>query len=802
MKRRITFAHVSAMLLACALLIWVVGCSRSTQTPTPPPAIVPPFSRDKTAPDEAVAEVDKEEGATIELQDGAQVTLPPGALAQNATVTLRTAQQAPAAPIPLSITGTAYEVLIDGSELTGVALLRLPLSPGVTSDQYELAPYRWTGRTWERVTTRDLSGGVQFGVNAPGTFAVLGRWRLADASIALIKPETLPGQQSVPLTVVGQYRFSAIPALQNDLVAARLMVKQDTSGGAGQVAGDPGQDTTVDEATLWFKPDPARSSGVIEFSHVFDLVPGLLALDPGINTRFYVVLTVDDAATPTRRMSNGVEYTQVLPIQIQNMEVVRPVVLQEERLVLRWKVLLNGLTFQTPDARGPTLALQPIVDQGGIGDYRIVLEVQRDGEWTAVSNEVSIQLAMRPTATLLPGQEPIATPAVISALTPSGIEPPTVPTRRPTPAANGQFAVTPTPTSTPTVVSAVTPTPTQSGQTSVFWAEKASVAPGECTVLRWQIDNVISVFFEGQPTTGNDTRSVCPSSTTTYTLRVTSSAGTQDYTVTVQVSSAGQTAIEFTVDKAQITSGDCTTLRWSASGVKEVRLNDRGVAGIATEQVCPTQTTDYTLSVLDNAGVTTTKRLTVFVTPGTGVDAAFWAERYTMPSGDCTALHWRVENVLTVYLNGEGVTGVGTRQACPPDTESYTLEITDTTGTPTIKEVILFAGIPNLEDTEVIGQGIVDGVLRRADVDPSEQGDQPGYDITINGLRLLYVGAAGYDRSTITIRLPQSVIDLGENGPVHWPVRPGQQVEFRVICEASQCILDYAGDAYLYWRSQ
>jgi len=802
MKRRITLVHVSALLVACALLIFVAGCSRSTPAPTPAPEIVPPFSRDEVVPDEAVVEVDREKGAALALQDGAQVTLPPGALIQNATVTLRTARQIPAAPIPLSIIGTAYEVLIDGSELTGVALLRLPLAPGVTSDQYELAPYRWTGRAWERVATRELSGDVQVGVDAPGTFAVLGRWRLADATIALIKPDTLPGQQSVPLTVVGQYRFSAIPALQNDLVAARLMIKQDTSGGAGQVAGDPGQDATVDEATLWFKPDPAQSSGIIEFSHIFDLVPGLLALDPGINTRFYAVLTVDDAATPTRRMSNGVEYTQILPIQIQNMQVVRPVVLQEDRLALRWKIMLNGLIFQTPDARGPTLALQPIVDQGGIGDYRIVLEVQRDGEWIAVSNEVSIQLAMRPTATRLPGQEPTATPAVIAAITPSDIEPPTVPTRRPTPAGNGQFAVTATPTLTPTVISAITATPTQPGQARVFWADKASVAPGECTVLRWQIDNVISVFFEGQPTTGYDTRNVCPSSTTTYTLRVTSSTGTQDYTVTVQVSSAGQTAIVFTVDKARVMTGDCTTLRWSATGVKEVRLNDRGVAGIATEQVCPTQTTDYTLSVLDNAGVTTTKRLTVFVTPGNGVDAMFWAERYTMPAGDCTTLHWQVENVLTVYLNGEGVTGVGTRQACPTDTEYYTLEITDTTGTATIKEVILFAGSPSLADTEVIGQGMVDGVLRRTDVDPSEQGDQPGYDITINGLKLLFVGAAGYNQSTILLRLPQSVIDLGDNGPVHWPIRPGQQVEFRVNCEAAQCILDYANDAYLYWRSQ
>ena len=805
MKKRIILARVGAMLLACALLIGITGCSRSTPTATPAPVIVPPFSRDEIAPDEAIAEVDKDKGGAVGLQDGTQVTLPAGALAQNATVTLRTAQESPAVPIPMSLIGSAYEFLVDGSELNGVALLRLPLPPGVTPDQYEFAPYRWTGRTWERVTARDMTGGVQFGVDDPGTYAILGRWRPADASIALIKPETLPGQQSVPLTVVGQYRYSAIPALQNELVPARLVVKQDTSGGAGQVAGDPDLDATVDEATLWFKPDPAQSHGVIEFSHVFDLVPGLLALDPGVNTRFYVVLTVDDAATATRRMSSGVEYTQILPILIQNMEVVRPVVLQEDRLALRWKILLNGLTFQTPDARGPTLALQPIVDQGGVGDYRIILEVQRDGEWVAVSNEVGIQLAMRPTATLLPGQEPAATPAIIAALTPSGIQPPTVPTRRPTPATNGQAPITPTATFTPTVALASTATPTRTGQSSVFWADKPILTPGECTVLRWQIDNVISVYFDGQATTGISTRDVCPIQTTTYTLQVTSTSGTQEYTVTVLVSATGQPAILFTASKMQVASGACTTLSWSATNVKEVRLNGQGVAGVATKDVCPTETTDYTLTVLDNSGTTTTKSLTITVVPGTesGVDAAFWAERYTLPVGECTTLHWRVENVQEVHLDENGVEGVGTQpNTCPAATQYYTLEITDTAGQVTIKEVTLFAGTPDLEGMEVIGQGIVDTVVRRADIDTSEQGDQPGYEITIAGLHPLYMGTQGFSQSRITLRVPQSAIDLGENGPVHWPVRPGQQVEFRATCEGAECYFDSATDAYLYWRSE
>ncbi|MGE5602713.1 MAG: hypothetical protein ACM30E_06660, partial [Nitrososphaerales archaeon] len=448
-----------AVLLALALIV-LAGCKGSAGAPTPTPAavVVPPFSTDSAVPDEAVVQVRAAEGGTISLKDGAEATLPADALADDAVVTFRTAAEPPAVPVPSSIVGQAYELLVDDSELTGIASLRLPLPPGVTPDQYDLAPYRWNGRLWERVTARDVTGGIQFGVDQPGTFALLGRWRLADATLALVKPDTAPGQQSIPLTVVGQYRYSAIPALQDGLVPARLMLKQDTSGGAGLVAGDPNQDETVDEMTLYFKPDPAQSEGLIQFSQVFDLVPGSLNLDPGVSTRFYAVLNVEDAATPTRRISTGVDYTQNLPIQIQNMQVVRPVMLHEDRVRLRWKISLNGLTFQTPEARTSTLQLQPIIDNGGVGDYRIVLEVEQEGQWLPISNELSIQLARRATATPLPGSTP--TPALVAITTPGAIPTPAVPTRRPTPRPSGgnQARATGTPSSTPTQPAALTPT--------------------------------------------------------------------------------------------------------------------------------------------------------------------------------------------------------------------------------------------------------------------------------------------------------------------------------------------------------
>ena len=81
--------------------------------------------------------------------------------------------------------------------------------------------------------------------------------------------------------MAGQYRYSALPSLQDGYIQARLTLKQDTSGGAGRVTGDETLDKTVDEAHLLFKPDPAQSQGAIDFSHVFQLAPGALTLNPG-----------------------------------------------------------------------------------------------------------------------------------------------------------------------------------------------------------------------------------------------------------------------------------------------------------------------------------------------------------------------------------------------------------------------------------------------------------------------------------------------------------------------------------------
>lgn len=73
---------------------------------------------------------------------------------------------------------------------------------------------------------------------------------------------------------------------------------------------------------------------------------------------------------------------------------------------------------------------------------------------------------------------------------------------------------TPTPTATATAPPEGSPTPLE------FGADHNVLVAGECTFLRWQIDNVDAVFFDGVSVSGRGIREVCPAETTRYTLLV------------------------------------------------------------------------------------------------------------------------------------------------------------------------------------------------------------------------------------------------------------------------------------------
>jgi hypothetical protein len=74
-------------------------------------------------------------------------------------------------------------------------------------------------------------------------------------------------------------------------------------------------------------------------------------------------------------------------------------------------------------------------------------------------------------------------------------------------------------------------------------------------------------------------------------------------TVTLTPTPDGNTTtIEFTANPTSISGGDCTTISWKVTGVKEVYFEGSGVGGAGAVQDCPNETRTYRLRVikLDN----------------------------------------------------------------------------------------------------------------------------------------------------------------------------------------------------------
>ena len=69
-----------------------------------------------------------------------------------------------------------------------------------------------------------------------------------------------------------------------------------------------------------------------------------------------------------------------------------------------------------------------------------------------------------------------------------------------------------------------------------FRADEYTITSGNCTWLRWDVDNVRQVYLDGQGVVGHDQRQVCPTATTVYRLRVVHLNGTEAvYPLTITV---------------------------------------------------------------------------------------------------------------------------------------------------------------------------------------------------------------------------------------------------------------------------
>ncbi len=178
------------------------------------------------------------------------------------------------------------------------------------------------------------------------------------------------------------------------------------------------------------------------------------------------------------------------------------------------------------------------------------------------------------------------------------------PTRKP-------FTVTPKPTAIP-----------------ILRADRLQLAPGECTTLRWDVDNVKAVFLDAgygeEPAVGHDIRWVCLDTTTTFTLRVIKNDdSSQKYPLTITVSGeCGSTPIIVYFDStdSNIHPGESTYLRWDVLCAQAVFIKPGNgeripVVGRDQRKVSPTQTTVYKLIVVAKDNSEIKQELTITVAP-------------------------------------------------------------------------------------------------------------------------------------------------------------------------------------------
>ncbi len=161
----------------------------------------------------------------------------------------------------------------------------------------------------------------------------------------------------------------------------------------------------------------------------------------------------------------------------------------------------------------------------------------------------------------------------------------------------------------------------------VFRADKAELGAGECTTLRWDVENVEAVFLNSgsgdNPVVGHDTLVICPDDTYTYTLRVVNrDKSERRFAFTVKVSGCGVAPIisRFEASDTEIKAGNKVTIVWAVSCAQAVYLKEgsgprQPVAGHDEDEFQPGQTTTFRLIVVAKDGSEVKRDITVKVVP-------------------------------------------------------------------------------------------------------------------------------------------------------------------------------------------
>jgi hypothetical protein len=165
---------------------------------------------------------------------------------------------------------------------------------------------------------------------------------------------------------------------------------------------------------------------------------------------------------------------------------------------------------------------------------------------------------------------------------------------------------TPIPPPSPTPA----PTPEEQPVSIDFWVDRATITPGECVNLSWNVTGAgvarVEINDIEAPLQGGYQH--CPDANFSYHLEALDAGGTvlgtKTISVDVSVSPSPGVSIDLVANPDQIRPGGCTMLSWSVvgAGVATVKINDIEAQLQGQYQACLEQDTDISLVAYDGGG--------------------------------------------------------------------------------------------------------------------------------------------------------------------------------------------------------
>ena len=199
--------------------------------------------------------------------------------------------------------------------------------------------------------------------------------------------------------------------------------------------------------------------------------------------------------------------------------------------------------------------------------------------------------------------------------------------------------------------------------TVTFSLDSSSICRGSSATLTWSANFVNSVSINQGigSVAASGTRSVSPTSTTTYTITATGLGGTVTRIVTLTVYQP--TATNLTVDSSAIIRGQNTTLRWVTTGDATSSTIDQGIGAVninGNRNISPLETITYTVYVTgictnssDSVTVTVYQPPTVSIT---GPDSLDYGQQGTL-SYEATDADISLRVTPTYNYKGSSVVG-------------------------------------------------------------------------------------------------------------------------------------------------